>query len=256
MSSPLNERIQRLQIGEAKGVLKPEHQAELDSYRRQGMIKTPTGGGYGRADRDLKALQEASARSDAASKSLRLYDSITPALERFNPGPLKGTIYDMVMPNEGGGFLDGAGALLGGLVRPLLPDQDEDDYQRINAARAERIGLRSQEQKGVQAKNDEIQFRLADISPSKSFAVNRDIIDRQRTDSLLAKQRALLESRWINKYGSTATPNPQGTSFQEALEASLGRYEQGMRKSRLPSAPPSTRKGRPTVYDLDGNPIQ
>lgn len=184
---------------------------------------------------DRKGVMEASERADAAGKSLRLYDSVTPAIERFDPGPLKGAMYDMVMPNSGGGFLDSLGSVVGAPVRALLPSQSKDDYQRIDSARAERIGLRSLEQKGVMAKNDEIQFKAADIGPGKSTKVNRDIIARQRTESLLTRQRSYLHSKWVARYGSTSRASPNGTTFEQAVQEAESNF-------RNRTAPPSTRK--------------
>jgi hypothetical protein len=233
-----SQRQTLLESGEARGILKPEHAAELAALRAKSGASASSGGEAKAQDRT--GLLDAATRSTAASKSLRLYDSVQPAIDRFNGGPFKGTMYDMVMPNEGGGFLDNLGAVVGAPVRAILPGQDKDDYQRINSAKAERIGLRSMEQKGVMAKNDEIQFKAADISASKPRSVNSDIIARQRTESQLTKMRSLLESKWVARYGSTSKASPNGTSFLQASEDA----ERDFMRSQKRRAPPSTRRAQ------------
>jgi hypothetical protein len=245
MADPLKERIARLQIGAAKGVLKPEHQAELERYVAQGLVK-----GQGPADTasttnvDKEALIKAQDRSDNADKSLRLYGDVRGAIERFNPGPLKGTLYGALMPDEGGGFWDGLGAVVGAIPRSvgIISPQDQDDYARINSARAERIGIRSQDQAGVQARNDEIQFKLADISPYKSKTVNKEIIGRAEREAIQDKLRAAVESRWVTKYGSIANASPSGRTFNQALNMARDHFQSGGKPTAPRPAPPSTRK--------------
>lgn len=234
-------RQARLEQGEALGKLRPEHQAELNAMRAQS--GGASGGKVKIEANDRKAVQEASLRAEAAGKSLRLYDSVAPAIERFNPGPLKGSMYDMVMPNEGGGFFDSVGAIVGAPVRALLPAQDKDDYQRINSARAERIGLRSMEQKGVMAKNDEMQFKAADISASKGKRVNADIVARQRMESNLTRIRSTLEQKWVSRFGSTSRAAPNGKTFAEIVDFAERDFMKARGPNR-PKAPPSTRRAQ------------
>lgn len=231
------ERQTLLERGEAQGKLRPEHKAELAAMR------ATIGAPEAKAS-DKKALQEASERSDAARRSLRLYDSVQPAIDRFDGGPTKGTFFDAIMPNEGGGIADSIGAFAGAPIRALVPQQQIDDYQAINSARAERIGLRSMEQKGVMAKNDEIQFKAADISPSKTREANRGVLARSRTESILTKQRSYLESKWVSKYGSTANASPNGTTFEQALQEAQDNF------SRSRQAPPSTRKAADSGWSV------
>src|SRR3546814_20697704 len=51
MADPLKERISLLQMGAAQGKLRPEHQAELNRYVSQGLVKgAPTPQGVDRDD--------------------------------------------------------------------------------------------------------------------------------------------------------------------------------------------------------------
>ena len=226
-----NERMQLLIRGEQQGVLRPEHVKELAALRATSTAGTTTAP-------DKKALTDASDRSSAAGKTLRLYDSVAPAIERFNPGPLKGSVYDALMPNDGEGFWGGVGSTLGAPLRALLPQQDKDDYQRINAAQSERVALRQMEQKGPQTDKDAAMYRQADLSPTRTKAVNRDIIARGRTESHLVKQKAALLNKWVAQYGSPSAPNHNGFTFQQASDW----LEQNYAKQQRPAAPPSTRR--------------
>lgn len=231
-----NERLKLLESGEARGILRPEHKAELARLRAAG------GGGAAKAKtsaQDQKALTEGSDRAAAAGQSLRLYDNVTPALERFDPGPVKGSIYGMVMPNDGGGFWDGLGAVVGTPIRALLPQQDKDDYQRIDAARAERVALRQKEQKGPQTDKDATLYGKADIGANKSLSTNRKIVRDNKTESHLTQVRALLQSKWVGRYGSLSQASPNGTTFEQALRFAEKDFLQS--KARR-SAPPSTRR--------------
>lgn len=232
-----------LESGEARGILRPEHVRELAALR-----SSSGKGGSNPTAPDRKALIDAADHTNAASKTIRLYNSVAPAIDRFNPGPLKGTLYDTVMPNEGGGFFDSLGAFVGAPVRALLPSQDKDDYQAINSAKAERIGLRSMEQKGVMAKNDEMQFKAADISASKSRNVNHAIMDRQRNEAHLTQLRTLMQSQWVAKYGSTSKSSPNGTTFQQAIADAESNFAR--RQAQRRSAPPSTRQGGWSITEV------
>ena len=89
MADPLKERISLLEMGEAQGKLKPEHQAELNRYRAAGIAKgrsaSPSPMQAGAADQDptaaASALETASAR-DKARAGMATIARIEPALAR------------------------------------------------------------------------------------------------------------------------------------------------------------------------------
>lgn len=70
-TDPLKERIALLEKGEAQRRLKPEHQAELDNYRRTGRAKAIAG----------TTLEMPKARDDAR-KGLATIERIVPILDR------------------------------------------------------------------------------------------------------------------------------------------------------------------------------
>ncbi|MET3725863.1 hypothetical protein [Sphingomonas trueperi] len=78
-NDPLKERIGLLEMGEAKGRLKPEHQAELAKYRAQGLARpAPSADGS-----PSMSLEMPKARDDAR-KALALIDRVTPLLDNVD----------------------------------------------------------------------------------------------------------------------------------------------------------------------------
>jgi hypothetical protein len=86
MADPLKERISLLQMGEAQGKLKPEHQAELNEYRQRGLARgrlpqaPPTSPGAP-VTTSGGELETASAR-DKARSALVTIERLQPALDR------------------------------------------------------------------------------------------------------------------------------------------------------------------------------
>lgn len=74
---PLKERISLLEMGEAQGKLKPEHKAELEKYRANGMAKAlPAADGT-----PSVSLETAKSRDDAR-KALAVIGRVSPILDR------------------------------------------------------------------------------------------------------------------------------------------------------------------------------
>jgi hypothetical protein len=151
-------RLNKLLELERRGVIKPEHQAELDGYRRQGLakpLKPPAAAGSGTAPIDKNTLGQARAKL-AAARMLReqlkevrsLYKTTlgksnggiaaiaeyfpTPENRRFNAAA------DGLMPLARQAFrVPGSGAdsdkELEVLVRSLLPRHS--DYDAVNEQR-------------------------------------------------------------------------------------------------------------------------
>lgn len=258
----LKERIDALQRKAAQGNIRPEHQAELDGYIRQGVAKAPLHAksiGPGTADPiDKKSLMEAQAKADTAMRGLRLYGDMDDAVTRFDPGPSKGMFYSAMMPDDDAGIIGNIGSTIGSMVRAtgIMPKKTQDAWQELQAAGAERVGVRGQEQAGVEARNDEIQFKLADVSPLKSAAVNRKVIARARSEVQQDAIRADMEARWVSKYGSIANASPIGMTFNQALASARKRFAELQAKRKLPNAPPSAKAGGVVTYDLNGNRIK
>lgn len=230
-----SERQKLLESGEARGILKPEHKAELAAMRKsQGASPQ----GFKPTAKDIDGAQKAVEAFEASNEAIRTYDHIGPTLERFNPGPGKGLIYDAFTDN-GGGFFDKLGAAVGTVVRPILPQQDQDDYQVINAAVNRNVKNWHKIEKGVQTAQDDVIAAKTDFNASNSVSANRRIIAKNRKEAELARVRTLLHSKWVGKYGSIARASENGMTFPQA--AAMAERDYLASKARR-QAPPSTRK--------------
>jgi hypothetical protein len=93
------------------------------------------------------------------------------------------------------------------------------------------------------------------MGPAKTVAENKRILRQATEESGLAQARSLITADWISRYGSLSAPSRNGTTFEAALQNTERNYQQRRAQRRLPSPPPSVRKGRVRTYDLDGNPL-
>jgi hypothetical protein len=83
MADPLKERISLLTMGEAQGKLRPEHQAELEKYRSQGLAKRlPSAPGAGQPAADAGGQLETATARDKARSAMILIDRLQPQLDR------------------------------------------------------------------------------------------------------------------------------------------------------------------------------
>lgn len=83
MADPLKERISLLTMGEAQGKLRPEHQAELDRYRSQGLAKRlPAAPGAAPAAAQAGGQLETATARDKARSAMILIDRLQPQIDR------------------------------------------------------------------------------------------------------------------------------------------------------------------------------
>lgn len=80
MADPLKERISLLTMGEAQGKLKPEHKAELENYRQQGLAK-PSAATVAASAPSGGALETSKGRDDAR-KALKTIELLQPQIAR------------------------------------------------------------------------------------------------------------------------------------------------------------------------------
>lgn len=88
MANPLQERIQLLTVGEAQGKLRPEHKAELERYRAQGLAPAPGGGPQGDAVERRNAAKQLATYGpgvDTAHAALRALDEFDQINDRLRP---------------------------------------------------------------------------------------------------------------------------------------------------------------------------
>lgn len=254
----LKARIGKLQELEARGVIKPEHQQELETYRAQG-IAAGEGAKEKTTAQDQKTAADYSATAAAERDALRTYANAAGSVERFNTGPIKSRLMDAIMPDEDGGFWDAVGATVGAVARPFVSQKTIEARDQLKTVNANVALAGSNLMKGSSSDKDTALMRLSGMGPSKTVAENKRIIRDATYNSGLSQTRALVASNWLAEHGSLTAPGHNGMTFQKALMFAEKQYDKHIQASRaarkLPKAPPR-RRGGPITIDLDGNPIQ
>ncbi|API58519.1 hypothetical protein BSL82_03690 [Tardibacter chloracetimidivorans] len=294
MADPLKERISLLQMGAAQGKLKPEHQAELDRYTAQGLVKGAQPG----VDRDdiqsrislrqagmpavepirdpflrienpkvreetkgrmmangAKVLEKAQPEIDKARNALASYDEFSELNDRVRP--------------TGGLINRGFNA-----IRETFGDSDLSRMEQLSLAMA-----RSMRQPGEGPVSDWEGRIFAKMSGgyNRPYATNEAFIEAgkalsQRQIDMQQFREAYLQANgtlvgsdteWAKYREANPIINRDGTvrkaqHWSDWYSSQMNRALE--RRKALKGAPPSTRKGAKTsgrvVYDINGNPIK
>lgn len=262
----LKARISKLQELEARGVIKPEHKTELDNYRQQGMVPgVGQGGRVKTTPDDMKMLKESSERASMERDSLRTYAGAGAAAGRLKTGPMQAWWMDAITPEEGGGFWDSVGGVIGTPFRAMYSDQDWADRDHLKTVNAKVATAASQDLKGAASDRDMALLRISGIGAGKQLSENQRIIKDASYQSGLNQMRARLTSMWISRNGSVSNPDPNGRTFEDSIQNGERLYEQQFKKryselttkkKPLPKAPPRKPSAFPALtIDINGNPI-
>jgi hypothetical protein len=211
---------------------------------------------------DMMMIRDASNRAETERDARRTYANTRRAITDMSTGPMKASFLDAITPEEDGTpFLDGLGALLGSPARLFIGDKTWAGRDHLKTVGAKVALAAAQQQKGVASDRDMAQMRMSGVNPYKSVAENLRILDEAEREGAFAQHRATLKSKWISRYGSVAAPGPRGMAFEEIASRQDALVEKALalRKRGLPKPPQSvTRRsvGRPTVIDMNGNPVR
>lgn len=211
---------------------------------------------------DMSELRSASSRAQAERDAQMEYASTREAVRTMDTGPNRARMLDIAMPDEGGGILDTIGAYTLGLPEKLFGDPKvRRARDHLNTVSAQNAIRSSQSLKGTSSDRDMAMLRTAGVSPYKDTSENLRILDTAKRTSEIEQARNLVKSQWISRYGSMANMSPNGMTYEQALnhaEQDLLQNHYGAPKQRPRSAPPSKRRGRQAVreIDLNGNPIR
>lgn len=263
----LKARISKLQELEARGVIRPEHKSELDNYRQQGMVPgVGQGGRVKTTPDDMKMLKESSEKASLERDALRTYAGAGAAAKRLDTGPMQAWWMDAITPEEGGGFWDGVGGVVGTPFRYMYSDQDWQDRDHLKTVNAKVATAASQDLKGAASDRDMALLRISGIGAGKTLPENRRIIKDAAYQSGLAQARARLTSMWISRNGSVSNPDPNGRTFEDSIQNGERLFAQQFAKrygelttkrKALPKAPPRKPAGSGTLtIDINGNPIK
>lgn len=209
---------------------------------------------------DMQMLRDASTRAETERDARRNYRSTRQAVLDMDTGPQKAAYLNAITSEEGGGFWDGVGSVLGSVARPFVSDKTWAARDHLNTVSAKVALAGAQQMKGTSSDKDTSLMRMGGVSPYKTKRENLRILDEAERDGAFAQHRATLRSKWIARYGSVSAPGPNGMSYEEIAARQDAAVERALavRKNGLPKPPPSAtrRSAGRTVLDLNGNPVR
>lgn len=166
---------------------------------------------------DQNFLNNLSTTAASARETQRVYEQTGKDVKTLKPGPNRGRFLEIATPEEGGGFFDTLGAIaIGGPARMLgaIKPEETDAYQRLRGLQSQQVLERQLAQKGPQTESDAARLMLTEISPSKSAAVNRSIVERGSWKTKRDQAKAVFYGRFANKWGLHGT-SPHGHTADE-----------------------------------------
>ena len=171
MADPLKARIALLQVGEAQGKLKPEHQRELDAYRAKGLAQAGTDSERRQAQKALISEQH---DVDAASANVALLNEFEGINNRLRPR---------------GGLLDHAAHVVQGWM-------GNTDLARLRALTSGFALAQHKPGSGPQSDRD-LQVQQGIVGgEDKPYGANQRFLEQQRT----ANQAVIDKHRFRDSY--------------------------------------------------------
>lgn len=180
------------------------------------------------SETDQKFINEMRTGTGDMTTLLRDITAAQTAVDRFQPGPDKGALYENLVPEEND-WLPTVGVKKLGRFVAGIDDQGIKDYQRLKSLQESRVLQNQQAQKGPQTESDALRMKLADISPSKDSSVNAAILAEAQFDALMNQQEPEFYTKWANKYGSVNAKNKQGRTAGEVWAEA---YTKGLKQMR------------------------
>lgn len=165
--------------------------------------QTPTRSPGKLSVQDNKFLNEL--RSTAGQPGLDAqneYRRAAKAVDRLGTGPVRASLLDAFIPEEGGGFWDRVGGIIGA---PFIDRQTVDDFQTLKGLQSERVLSQQLAQKGPQTESDAARLQLTEVSPYKTPEANRRILDAGMRKATLGAMKPDFYTRWTNRYGLNGT---------------------------------------------------
>lgn len=175
-------------------------------------------GGMGKQSQTVeKFFNELSDKAADAQEARRIYDNASKVVKKFDPGPYRGRLLEIATPEEGGGFFDSLGAaVVGGPLRMIgaITPQETDAYQLLRGYQSDQVLQKQLLQKGPQTDVDAARLQLTEISPSKSLAANRAVIEQGQRKAERSQARTIWLKRFAQKYGLNGR-TPEGYTADE-----------------------------------------
>lgn len=173
----------------------------------------PNGFGSGRLSvQDQKFLNELRPQSQSGLDSLNQISQAEGAVNRLHTGPVRARLLEARIPQEKGGIFDSLGALLGNWT---VPQQDQDDFQRLQGLASEQVMDAQIAQKGPQTEADAARLQMTKISPYKGVAVNKAVMRNGAISAALAAAKTPFYTKWAAANGGVNGIDQGGRSADD-----------------------------------------
>lgn len=169
---------------------------------------------------DRQALNQLNEQSQAARDNQRFINEAQAASKRLPTGPFRGALYDLALPEEKGGLLDGlAATFIGGPLRitGALTEQNVQDIQTMDRAKQAAVLAEQRTQKGVQTEGDAVRMAMVGLDKRKTNQNNVDVTNSATARNNEVLTRAQFFTQWANRYGLNRL-NERGQSVEQAFE--------------------------------------
>lgn len=161
------------------------------------------GGGSRGAQQDIKYLNDLSTQAQSAAETRRLYQQAREHIKALNPGPGRGRFLESMISEEGGGVMDTIGGVVGMIPRALgaITKKEIDHFQALRSIQSSQVLERQIQQKGTQTEGDAARMLRTEISPSKTWEANLDVLNRGEALARRNQAKAIFYTQFANKYG-------------------------------------------------------
>ena len=148
---------------------------------------------------DNKFLNEMRATSGQAGLEAETeYRNAARVIDRLGTGPVRAKLLDAFIPQDGGGFWDTVGGVIGA---PFIDQQTVDDFQTLKGLQSKRVLTEQLAQKGPQTESDAARLKLTEISPYNTKGANIRVLDAGMRKARLASIKPDFFTKWTNQYG-------------------------------------------------------
>lgn len=180
----------------------------------------------------------------------------TSAIDRFQPSPERGSLYNNFFPGDDDGLITTGGKAIG---RAFLPDQSERDYETLRAMQESAVLKTQEAQKGPQTEADAARMKASTISPSKGTSTNALLVAESIYNAKMAEAKPDFFTKWANNFGSLSALDRNGNSvdkaWAKAYQGGFNKLKNDPRYKRLIGGGKAKRPARvaPTddIIDLD-----
>jgi hypothetical protein len=172
---------------------------------------------------DMARINDIRGQSGGMQELVGKLKTATGAIDRFQPGPGRGTRYQNFYAEPEDGLFTGA---IKGVGRMFLPDASERDYEILRAMQESAVLKTQEAQKGPQTEADAARMKASTISPTKSVQTNALLAAESIYNARMAEKKPDFYTKWANRHGSLSSLDSKGNSVDKAWSEA---YSKGFR---------------------------